>query len=76
MAIHSVHKFNVTLVPRPSNGGRPQTPSPQRFTVSLLLDEAVLLVLNDPTLLSFGMEGARTFRFQRTSNQVDDKAIQ
>ena len=45
-------------MPRPPNSGGPQAPASQRFTVLLLLGETVLLVLNDPTLLSFGMEGA------------------
>jgi hypothetical protein len=50
-------------VPRPPNSGRPQAPSPQRFTVSLLLGKTVLLVLNDPTLLPFSMDGAGSFCF-------------
>jgi hypothetical protein len=67
-AFHSVHKFNVTLVPRPPNSGRPQAPSPQCFTLSLLLGETVLLVLNAPTFQPFGMKRSLAFCFQRTSN--------
>ena len=73
---HRVHEFNVALVPRPPNSDGPQAAAPQRFTVSLLLGKTVLLVLNDPTLLPFGMDGARSFCFSRASDQVDDEAIQ
>lgn len=73
---HRLHEFDVALVPRPPNSGGAQAAATQCFTVSLLLGKTVLLVLDDPTLLSFGMNGARTFCFERTANQVDDKAIQ
>jgi hypothetical protein len=75
-SFHRIHKFNVPLVPRPSNRGGSQAASPQRLAVSLLLCEPILLVLNDPALLPLGMERARAFGFQRTSNQIDDKSIQ
>jgi hypothetical protein len=63
-------------VPRPSNSGRPKAPSPQRFTVSLLLRQPILFVLNAPTLLAFGVEGPLALGFHCASNEIDNESIQ
>ena len=73
---YGVYEVDIALVSGPSSGCCSKPPATKGFTVSLLLLEAILLVLNCPAVLSFGVRRALALRFIGAADQVDDKAIE
>jgi hypothetical protein len=76
VALHSVQELDPALMPCPPNGSCTKALPTQSVAVSLLLLEAILLVLNRPSRLAFSVSGALPFCLIRPTNQVDDEPIQ